>query len=151
MMSQKINLPPVSEVVKAWRIARELSGTELAARTGMPKAYISQVERGKVRQPGDENLARIASALKIPVEYLIVRRLPEKDTPTGTPRQSIKRKRQIVESGFGFDAPDISKHNTTSRIDVLRELLREIAEMNRRTEEIRRVVEELLRCEERES
>jgi transcriptional regulator with XRE-family HTH domain len=154
MMSQKINLPPVGQVVKSWRIARELSGTELAARTGLPKAYISQVEHGKVHQPGDENLARIARALEIPVEYIVLRRLPEKDTQPGGEAggksgKLTKRKRQIAESGFGFDAPDTSKRHAAGRIDVLREILREIAEMNRRTEEIRRVVEELLRSEER--
>jgi transcriptional regulator with XRE-family HTH domain len=149
MISQNISLLPLGQVVKAWRIARELSGTELAARAGLPKAYISQVEHNRIHHPGDENLARIASALEIPVEYLIVRRLPEKDTPTGTQRQSSKRERQIVESGFGFNAPDISKHNTVGRIHVLRELLKEIAEMNRRTEEIRQIVEEILKSEER--
>jgi transcriptional regulator with XRE-family HTH domain len=150
MVSQKINLPPIGQVVKAWRLVHELSVTELGIRAGLPRAYISQVEHGKVHQPGDENLARIASALEIPVEYLIVRRLPDKDTLTGTQRQSTKRKRQRVESGYEFDAPDISKRHAAGRVDVLREILREIAEMNRRTEEIRRVVEELLRSEERE-
>ncbi len=153
MVNQKVNLPLIGRVVKAWRVDHKLTGTALAARAGLPKAYISQVEHGKVHQPGDQNLARIASALEIPVEYLVVRRLPEKDThpngeAVGKSGKSTKRKRQRAESGFGFEAPDISKHNTVGRIDVLRELLREIAEMNRRTEEIRRVVEELLRSEE---
>jgi transcriptional regulator with XRE-family HTH domain len=155
MVSQKINLPPIGQVVKAWRVDRGLTGTALGARAGLPRAYISQVEHGKVHQPGDENLARIASALNIPVEHLVLRRLPEKDVHPGEAAEgksgkSTTRKRQRAESGFGFDAPNVSKRHAAGRSDVLREILREIAEMNRRTEEIRRVVEELLRSEEQE-
>jgi transcriptional regulator with XRE-family HTH domain len=144
-MSQKINLPPIGQVVKAWRIASRLSGTELAARAGLPKAYISQVEHGKVHQPGDENLTRIASALEIPVEDIVLRHLPEAEGKSG---KLTKRKRQITQRVFSFNAPDTSEHHSEGRIDVLKDLLREIAEMNRRIEEIRRVVEELLRSEE---
>jgi transcriptional regulator with XRE-family HTH domain len=88
MANQKINLPSVGQVVKAWRVVRGLSGTELSARAGLPKAYISQVEHGRVHQPGDENLKLIAGGLQIPVEYLVTRRLPDKETQTaGKPTQ----------------------------------------------------------------
>jgi hypothetical protein len=52
------------------------------------------------------------------------------------------------QSDFTFGAPDLSKRPVESRIAVLKEILREIAEMNRRSEEIRRVVEKLLKSEE---
>jgi transcriptional regulator with XRE-family HTH domain len=140
MISQNISLPPLGQVVKAWRIARELSGTELAARAGLPKAYISQLEHGRIHHPGDENLARIASALEIPVEYLVVRRLPEKET-------------QSVASDFTFGAPRSSggksKSNAATFADTLKDILQEINEISIRLEELKRVVEERLRNEER--
>ena len=51
--------------------------------------------------------------------------------------------------GFGFRAPDLSESHTEGRADQLKEILTEIAEISRRLEEIRRVVEELLKSEER--
>ncbi len=140
MVSQKINLPPIGQVVKAWRLALELSVTELGIRAGLPRAYISQVEHGKVHQPGDENLARIASALKIPVEYLIVRRLPEKET-------------QTVSNDFTFGAPRgsgrKSKSNATTYADTLQDILQEINEISMRLEALKQGVEERLKREER--
>src|SRR2546425_804215 len=72
---------PLGDVVKAWREARRLTVTELAARAGEPisKGYISEVENNKIRKPNDEYLIRIAEALKIPVEYLVIRRLPDEE------------------------------------------------------------------------
>src|SRR5205085_4052446 len=70
---------PLGDVIKAWREARGLTVTELAARAGEPisKGYISEVENNKIRKPNDEYLIRIAAALDIPIEYLVLRRLPE--------------------------------------------------------------------------
>jgi len=140
MISQKINLPPIGQVVKAWRLARGLSVTELGIRTGLLKAYISQVEHGRVRQPGDENLARIARVLEIPVEYLIVRRLPEKEI-------------QTVSKDFTFGEPrgsgGKSKRNVATCADTLKDILQEINEISLRLEQLKRVVEERLSSEER--
>jgi hypothetical protein len=52
-------------------------------------------------------------------------------------------------SDFTFGAPLISEPYSENRIAILKEILREIAEMNRRSEEIKRVVEKLLKSEER--
>jgi transcriptional regulator with XRE-family HTH domain len=140
MVSQKINLPSIGQVVKAWRLVRRLSVTELGIRAGLPRAYISQVEHGKVHQPGDENLARIANALKIPVEYLVVRRLPDMET-------------QTVDGDFTFGAPRVtgrkSKSNATTCADTLKDVLQEINEISMRLEQLRRVVEAHLSSEER--
>jgi hypothetical protein len=53
------------------------------------------------------------------------------------------------QRGFGFAAPDLSESHSEDRGDQLREILREIAEVTHRIEEIKRVVEELLRSEGR--
>ncbi len=67
----------LGEVVKAWRQARGLTVTGLAARAGMAKGYISEVENNKIRRPNDDQLIRLADAMSIPVLYLVNRRLPE--------------------------------------------------------------------------
>src|SRR5436305_14152367 len=69
---------PLGDVIKAWREARKITVTELAVRAGEPisKGYISEVENNKIRKPNDEYLIRIAEALDIQVEYLVLRRLP---------------------------------------------------------------------------
>jgi excisionase family DNA binding protein len=53
--------------------------------------------------------------------------------------------------GFRFGAPDLSdsESNSVARAETLREVLQEIDDISRRLEELRRVVEELLKSEER--
>jgi transcriptional regulator with XRE-family HTH domain len=62
---------------------------------------------------------------------------------------SLGRLLPKAESGFSFGDISTAEHHSEGRRELLREILKEIAEINRRTEEIRRVVEELLKSEER--
>jgi transcriptional regulator with XRE-family HTH domain len=62
---------------------------------------------------------------------------------------SLDRLLPKAQSGFSFGDISTAELPSEGRRELLREILREIAEINRRTEEIRRVVEELLKSEER--
>lgn len=68
----------IGAVVQAWRQHHDLTITELAARAGPPitKGYISQLERNKIRTPGDAKLVQLARALGVSVRDLVNRRLP---------------------------------------------------------------------------
>lgn len=56
--------------VKSWRGRRALSQEELAARAGLHRTYISDVERG-VRNVSLESIEKLARALEVPVAILI--------------------------------------------------------------------------------
>jgi transcriptional regulator with XRE-family HTH domain len=99
--SSDVNLKvSIGMVVKAWRERSGLTVTQLAERTGRPitKGYISELERGKIRQPGDDHLVLLSRALEIPVLYLVSRRLPDRGSGTvttaGTP--TFSRRRGVV-------------------------------------------------------
>ena len=57
-------------IVRAERAAAGLSLRELAERTGLSNAYLSQVERGR-HEPSLSVLAAIAEALAVPLETLL--------------------------------------------------------------------------------
>jgi transcriptional regulator with XRE-family HTH domain len=145
---------PIGTVVRAWREAKALSVTEFAERAGRPvtKSYLSELENGKINNPGAIHLERIASTLGIPVLYLVARWLPDQvaEVFEGEVEGNIGRTLPSTRRGFGFRAPDLSESHSEGRADQLKEVLAEIAEITRRIEEIRRVVEEMVRSEERE-
>jgi len=91
----------IGEVVMAWRKLRNLTVTELAQRSGstITKGYISQLEHDKVHRPNDDHLVRIAAALKIPVLYLVTRRLPDELSPDE--QKEIAEERGSPEKGAG--------------------------------------------------
>ncbi|MBI3442473.1 MAG: helix-turn-helix transcriptional regulator [Candidatus Sungbacteria bacterium] len=79
MMSEKSNLifqVTLGETVRAWRQEQQMTLTNLARTAGVTKGYLSQVENDKIRHPSDLHLIKIASALNIPVLFLVNRRLP---------------------------------------------------------------------------
>jgi transcriptional regulator with XRE-family HTH domain len=144
---------PIGAVVRAWREAKELSVTEFAERAGRPvtKSYLSELENGKIQNPGAVHLERIASTLGIPVLYLVARWLPDQvaEVSEGEVEGNVDMLQPSPRRGFGFRAPDLSETHTEGRVEQLKEILTEIAEITRRIEEIRRVVEEIIRSEER--
>ena len=144
---------PIGAAVRAWREARELTVTECALRAGRPvtKSYLSELENGKIQNPGAIHLERIANTLGIPVLYLVARWLPDQvaEVAEDAGEVSVDILQPNPRRGFGFRAPDLSERPTAERVEQLKDVLTEIAEITRRIEEIRRVVEELLRHEER--
>jgi DNA-binding XRE family transcriptional regulator len=55
--------------VKLWREQRGLTQQELAARVGISKPYLSQIETGK-RQGTVETLSALARSLDVPIDAL---------------------------------------------------------------------------------
>lgn len=55
------------EILRALRIAKDLSITELARQIGVSKSYISEIENGK-KNPSYEVYGKYACGLKISVE-----------------------------------------------------------------------------------
>lgn len=55
------------------RMAREISGKtlrDLESETGISNALLSQIETGHVRQPGFQNVVKIARALNVKLDTL---------------------------------------------------------------------------------
>ncbi len=127
----------LGDVVKAWREVRGLSVTELAARAGSPigKGYISEVENNKIRTPNDEYLIRIAKALDIPVEYLVLRRLPDE--------QLVRADRNEKKSVGVFSSPLPSPRleNNASKLkdneeEELEQILIELEDLRKRVKKL---------------
>lgn len=56
--------------VRVWRTHRGLSARDLAARTGLSAAYISEIESGK-KEGSISAMKRIAEALKVDLDDLV--------------------------------------------------------------------------------
>lgn len=91
---------PLGDVVKAWREHRGWSVTEFAARTGIPKAYISELEHRKIATPGKKRMAQLAAGLEIDYWSLVQRRLPPPESQHGQSEQPPRR-----AGGFSFSSP----------------------------------------------
>jgi transcriptional regulator with XRE-family HTH domain len=63
-------MPEFREILKRERTARSLSQYELAEAAGVHHSAISLWESG-ARWPTTQNLARLAAALKVPVDKLV--------------------------------------------------------------------------------
>lgn len=70
---------PIGKIIKEWRHHRGYTMDELRQRAGVSKSYVSQLESGKIRNPKDEYIRKIAQALGVQSADLIYRRSPEND------------------------------------------------------------------------
>ncbi len=61
----------LGQVLKALREEREWTLDELAERAKVTKAYVSQLETGKRKNPSLAVLKRLAKALRVPVTELL--------------------------------------------------------------------------------
>jgi transcriptional regulator with XRE-family HTH domain len=80
-MAQKTTarLPTMGAVIRAWRLFRGMSSTELAEKAGVRIAYLSEIEHDRTIHPKEEYLEKLADALKVPLQDILGRRLPPKD------------------------------------------------------------------------
>jgi transcriptional regulator with XRE-family HTH domain len=112
---------------KMAKLTQQQLATLVAREHHLARGYIPNIER----QPQVRIRRALAEALAKALEVSLDRLLPKAD------------------SGFSFGDIRTPEPHSEGRRELLREILKEIAEINRRTEEIRRVVEELLKSEER--
>jgi transcriptional regulator with XRE-family HTH domain len=82
--------------IKAMRLARRLSLTELARRAGVSKSFVSQVERGQAN-PSVETIRDIALALEVPLFSLFL----EEHDPKGA---LVRKDERVTISLPGSDA-----------------------------------------------
>jgi transcriptional regulator with XRE-family HTH domain len=98
----KAQLEALGALLRAQRMAAELSLRELAERTHVSNAYLSQLERG-LHEPSLSVLRAIASALGVPLEYLLDRagmlERPDRDGEAGMreTEAAILRDRELTE------------------------------------------------------
>ncbi len=140
----------IGDVVKAWRKVRNWTLAELAQRcdSTITKGYLSQLENNRIEQPNDDHLLRIAKALTIPVEYLLMRRLPtEQDTQekdvgsqsASRPTQSSEQPSVALEEeeGFTFGSPiPAPRREEPSEEEELLQILAEIDELRSRVKKL---------------
>jgi transcriptional regulator with XRE-family HTH domain len=112
---------------KKAKLTQQQLASLVAREHHLARGYIPNIERQPQVKISEALAEALANALEVSVDRLL---------PT-------------AQSGLSFGAPKIPERHSEGRIDLLKEILREIAEINRRTDEIRRVAEELLRGEER--
>jgi transcriptional regulator with XRE-family HTH domain len=93
----------------------------------LTRGYIPTIEKNPQARVSKALAEALASALEVNLDRLLPKAL----------------------RGFSFGDISTTEPPSEGRRDLLREILKEIAEINRRTEEIRRVVDELLKTEER--
>jgi transcriptional regulator with XRE-family HTH domain len=61
----------VGEYIKKFRELRGITLPDLAARAGVSKAFLWEIESGKSRRPGAEVLFKIAEALEVTIAQLL--------------------------------------------------------------------------------
>ena len=70
--SEKAWLDALGALIRAQRVTAGLSLRDLAVRTNVSNAYLSQIERG-LHEPSISVLGAIAAALDVPLETLLAR------------------------------------------------------------------------------
>jgi hypothetical protein len=132
---------------------RGLDQAAMAARLGSSAPAFNKRLNGKLKMKRTDILKALDALSSIsPVSPEDANELLELAGYEGVAKEASVDKPQVErQSGFTFGAPDISKRPVENQIAVLKEILREIVEINRRSEELRQVVEKLLRSEERRS
>jgi transcriptional regulator with XRE-family HTH domain len=61
----------IGDLVKEYRVDASLSQYQLSKKSGLSAAALSKIESGKIKEPSINALKKIASVLKIPMEFLI--------------------------------------------------------------------------------
>ena len=76
-------LPPIGDVVRAWRLSKKLSSTQLANKAGVRIAHLSEIEHNKTAYPREEYLEKLAIALEVPLQNIYARVMPTQDGEAG--------------------------------------------------------------------
>ncbi|MEV2249356.1 helix-turn-helix transcriptional regulator [Streptomyces sp. NPDC050147] len=63
-------MKPNGPAVRAIRQARKMSIRELQAKTGLNRGYLSRLERAQIRDTGEEQVRKVATALQVPQDLI---------------------------------------------------------------------------------
>jgi hypothetical protein len=129
---------------------RGLDQAGMAARLDCSAPVFNKRLNGKLKMKRSEILKALDVLSSIsPVSPEDANELLELAGYEGIPKEaSVDSPLGERQSDFTFGAPVISEPHSERRITILKEILREIEEMNRQSEEIRQVVKKLLKSEE---
>ena len=111
----KAQLEALGALVRAQRLAADLSLRELSARTHVSNAYLSQIERG-LHEPSLSVLRAIATALGMPLEALLAHAGVLEGAPVDEPASSGLRE---TEAAIMRD-PELSEPHRTALLSVYR-------------------------------
>jgi transcriptional regulator with XRE-family HTH domain len=106
----KPQLEALGALLRSQRVAAELSLRELAERTSVSNAYLSQLERG-LHEPSLSVLRAIASALGVPLEAL----LAQAGLLEGDAEQPLRDTEAAIVSD-----PELSEPQRTALLHVYR-------------------------------
>ena len=85
--------------IKRVRIQRRLTLSELAAKAGISKSYLSYIERGIQENPSFLVLTRLSKALGVPLEILMEEGHPEIDMTAEVDEEWLKLLEEAVRTG----------------------------------------------------
>ena len=104
------SLTQLSTSLQDARIANNLTQTELAPATGIPRPWINQLEHGHIANPSFTRILKIMAALKmsISVNYVVT------DTPQDGPRQDVKQPAPTETSPSGQTYAQVAKGLSSS-------------------------------------
>ena len=74
--------------LKAARLARGMSRTELTVRAGLAEGHVTRMEQGRIQAPVFPSMVKIAVALSVPLDYFVT---PNAKVPGASPAARGKR------------------------------------------------------------
>lgn len=76
--------------IKELRKANNMTIKDLSEKSGVGQSTISEIETGKAKNPKSETLAKIANALNVTVDTLLVEKWDDKYNPNGKLAEQVK-------------------------------------------------------------
>ena len=83
--------------IRRYRLSRKMTIERLSGLTGVSPALIGHVERG-IRKPSLDTVVKIAVALEVPLDVLVVHPSARISIPVSSPAQLEKAKRLLEEA-----------------------------------------------------
>lgn len=90
----------IGKRIRLLRLERGLSQVDIEKAAGISRSHLSNIESGKIENPGLHTLERIASALKISISYLFhfdERSLKRRVLAVEKRKKEQRRKKQVLE------------------------------------------------------
>lgn len=89
----RMPLDTLAERMRAAREARGLGSSQLALSVGGSHSLVSEVERGKSKSLQADTAIKLARALSVPVEWLVLGEGPSPFAPTPKPKTAIAKRK----------------------------------------------------------